>query len=204
MPNALLTTPFSNAEPDPTVAAIALGSNVGDRGTTLRDAVAAIARVPGVQLQACSKWFATQPVGPVQQGEFFNAAVLVSTTLDAHQLLACMLSIELCFGRDRSANSQRWGPRTLDLDLLVFGTQQLHGQALTLPHPRMHERAFVLEPLCAIAPTLAVPQATGAPCTVAALLSNLRKASLQQADQQGHQQDKITQPQHAGAARTTP
>jgi 2-amino-4-hydroxy-6-hydroxymethyldihydropteridine diphosphokinase len=143
------------------LAAIAFGSNLADRGATLRDAASAVAAIPGVRLLALSRWFETAPVGPIEQGKFLNAAAIVETTLPPHDLLSALLAIELRFGRDRSAQATRWGPRTLDLDLLVYGSLVLQDPALELPHPRMHEREFVLAPLASIAPHLAITTLQG-------------------------------------------
>jgi 2-amino-4-hydroxy-6-hydroxymethyldihydropteridine diphosphokinase len=139
-----------------TVVALALGSNMGDPARWVRDGVAAIARTPGVWLQACSSFVITAPVGPVAQPDFVNAAVVVRTALSPVALLGAMQAIELRCGRDRSDRAQRWGPRTLDIDVLTWGEARVHEAGLTIPHPRMHERAFVLVPLASIAPGLVV------------------------------------------------
>lgn len=137
-------------------AYVALGSNVGDRHAHIQAALDAITRLPGTRLLAVSPIIQTDPVGPVAQGPFLNAAAAVSTTLPPRKLLAHFQEIERTRGRDRSSE-RRWGPRTLDLDLLVFGDLVIDEPGLTIPHPRLHERRFVLEPLATIAPELVVP-----------------------------------------------
>jgi 2-amino-4-hydroxy-6-hydroxymethyldihydropteridine diphosphokinase len=140
----------------PVTAAIALGSNLGDRRAHLAAALDAIARLPGAHLIAASDFIQTEPVGPVPQGPFLNAAAVVETTLPPSALLESLLRIESSRGRDR-AREQRWGPRTLDLDLLVHGDRVICEAGLTIPHPRLHERLFVLEPLAQIASELRIP-----------------------------------------------
>jgi len=139
-----------------TVAHIALGSNLGDREGTLRRAVALLRR-PDIRVRAVSRFIETQPVGPAGQGPYINAAAELDTTLAPHALLAVLMDVERQLGRDRS-REQRWGPRTCDLDLLLVGQTVLDTPDLTLPHPRLHERRFVLEPLAAIAPHAVHPK----------------------------------------------
>lgn len=143
----------------PTCAAIALGSNLGDRAATLRSAIAAIAGLPLTAVVATSRLHETAPVGPVAQGEYLNACVRVSTSLTPRGLLAALLAIERTHGRDRT-REQRWGPRTLDLDILLFGDVTLRDEVntphLILPHPRLHERLFALEPLADVWPDAVV------------------------------------------------
>ncbi|MEM6835218.1 MAG: 2-amino-4-hydroxy-6-hydroxymethyldihydropteridine diphosphokinase [Cyanobacteria bacterium P01_C01_bin.120] len=131
-----------------TASAIALGSNLGDSLATLRAAVSALEAHSQVVVTAVSSVYLTAPLGPPQP-DIFNACVLLETTLTAPELLNLLLAIEATFGRVRS---QHWGPRTLDLDLLLFGQQILSTAKLQLPHPRMWERGFVLVPLAEIAP----------------------------------------------------
>lgn len=156
-----------------TTACIALGSNLGDRAGHIRSALEAIAATPGVRLQAASRMVETDPVGPVPQGNYLNAAAVVSTSLSCRALLDRLLEIERARGRDRTAE-QRWGPRTLDLDLLLFGDQIISEPGLVVPHPRLHERAFVLIPLAEVAPEFIVPTLGR---TVRSLLDGLRSAS---------------------------
>lgn len=134
-----------------TTAHIAVGSNLGDRAATIHAGLAALGRMEAVELVKVSALVETDPVGPPGQGRYLNGAATVRTSLSAPDLLAAMLAVELRFGRDR-ATTARHGPRTLDLDLLLFGDEVVSGPGLTLPHPRMHERLFVLAPLAEIAP----------------------------------------------------
>lgn len=137
-------------------ACIALGSNLGDRRANLLAALDALARHDGVQVVRTSAFLETEPVGPPGQGPYLNAAVEVATTLSARELLDVMLGIERSRGRTRDPG-QRWGPRTLDMDLLLYGDRVIDEPGLTVPHPRLTERLFVLEPLAAIAPERVVP-----------------------------------------------
>ena len=132
-------------------AYVALGSNLGDRRAHLEAAFAALAALPGTTLLARSAIYETPPFGPPGQQEYFNAAAALSTTLGPHALLDALLAIEQSRGRVRR---ERWGPRTLDLDLLLHGDTVLRDARLTLPHPAMLSRAFVLTPLCDLAPGL--------------------------------------------------
>ncbi|PSN12197.1 2-amino-4-hydroxy-6-hydroxymethyldihydropteridine diphosphokinase [filamentous cyanobacterium CCT1] len=128
--------------------AIALGSNLGDSQQILRAALAALHAPPAVELVAQSSVYQTVPIGPPQP-DILNACALINTTLSPQQLLSQLLQIEQDFGRVRR---QRWGPRTLDLDLIFYGQVCLAEPDLYLPHPRLRERAFVLVPLAEIAP----------------------------------------------------
>ena len=127
-----------------------LGSNVGDRAWAIGFALEQLGRSAGVSVEAVGPVIETAPVGPSGQGPYLNSAALVRTTLAPQALLALLLSIERAAGRDRS-REERWGPRTLDLDLLLYGDERIDEAGLTVPHPRLHERRFVLEPLAAIA-----------------------------------------------------
>jgi 2-amino-4-hydroxy-6-hydroxymethyldihydropteridine diphosphokinase len=125
---------------------IGIGANLGDREGALRSAVSALAAAPGVDLLAVSTFRETDPVGLVtDQPRFLNGAVAVETSLGARELLELLLRIEADHGRTREG--PQGGPRTLDLDLLVHGDERLDEPGLTVPHPRLHEREFVLEPL---------------------------------------------------------
>lgn len=129
-------------------AYIGLGSNLGDRERHLREATERLGRRPGIRVSRLSSIYETEPVGYVDQGAFLNMAAEVETTLNAEQLLDAMLDIERELGRTRDI---RWGPRTIDLDLLLYGDIRKSSEKLQLPHPRMLERAFVLVPLIEIA-----------------------------------------------------
>lgn len=160
-----------SASAKPTVAFIALGSNLGDRRLAIDRAVALLAADDHITISAISPLFETAPVGgPPGQGPFLNAACEVRTTRSARGLLDRLLSIEAALGRERRV---RWGPRLIDLDLLLFGDEVHDEPGLRIPHPRLHERLFVLEPLAAIAPR-AVHPVLGR--SIAALLEAARAA----------------------------
>jgi 2-amino-4-hydroxy-6-hydroxymethyldihydropteridine diphosphokinase len=130
---------------------IALGGNLGDVGATFRKAVAHICGMAQAALIARSSDYATPPWGDEQQPRFINACIEIETSLDPHALLFVLHKIEKKFGRDRT-KERRWGPRSLDLDLIAYDDVSLQTPELTLPHPRLFERAFVLVPLVEIAP----------------------------------------------------
>jgi 2-amino-4-hydroxy-6-hydroxymethyldihydropteridine diphosphokinase len=130
---------------------IALGGNVGDVRATFQKAIGNICGMTQGALLARSSDYATPPWGDEQQARFVNACIEIETGLDPHALLFTLHKIEKKFGRDR-ANETRWGPRTLDLDLIAYDDVSLQKPELTLPHPRLFERAFVLVPLAEIAP----------------------------------------------------
>jgi 2-amino-4-hydroxy-6-hydroxymethyldihydropteridine diphosphokinase len=153
-------------------AAIALGSNLGDRLATINAALTEIAAIAGVRVAAVSPIIETPPFGPVSQGPYLNGACIVQTSLSARSLLDALHAIEHAHGRDRGSEV-RWGPRTLDLDLLLYGDAVLGEPGLCVPHPRIQERLFVLEPLAAIAPDMRVPTLNA---TVAQLLTRLQSA----------------------------
>jgi 2-amino-4-hydroxy-6-hydroxymethyldihydropteridine diphosphokinase len=132
-------------------AIIALGGNVGDVRATFRKAIAHVCGMAQAVLVARSSDYATPPWGNDQQPRFINACIEIETSLDPHALLFTLQRIEKKFGRDRSKET-RWGPRTLDLDLITYDGISLERAELTLPHPRLFERAFVLVPLAEIAP----------------------------------------------------
>jgi 2-amino-4-hydroxy-6-hydroxymethyldihydropteridine diphosphokinase len=135
-------------------AFVGIGSNLGDRESHLRRALDLLAAEDGIEVLAVSGLRETEPVGPVEQGPFLNGAVQVSTELPPRELLERLLDVEQRLGRVRV---ERFGPRTIDLDLLVYGDEVVEEPGLTLPHPRLHERRFALEPLAELAPALVVP-----------------------------------------------
>lgn len=135
-------------------AYIGIGSNLGDSLSRVRGAFESLAGLPGCRLVARSRLYRTRPFGPVEQGDFINAVAGMLTTVSAATLLAGIRDIEAAAGRIRT---ERWGPRTLDLDLLVFGNQRVATPELDVPHPGIAERGFVLAPLVDVAPMLHVP-----------------------------------------------
>lgn len=145
--------------PAPVLAAVGLGGNLGDAAATLREALQALDELPDTQVLRSSPLYRTPAWGRTDQPDFVNAAALLRTTLDARSLLDGLLGIERRFGRDRGAAGEdaKWGPRTLDLDLLLFGEATIDEAGLRIPHPHLHERAFVLVPLAGIAPRMLVP-----------------------------------------------
>lgn len=132
-----------------TPAALGLGANLGDARAALREAVAGLAATPGVEVLAVSGLWRTAPVGGPEQPDYCNAVILVGAGVDALALLAVAQRLEAAAERTRQA---RWGPRTLDVDVLDVQGQRCEGPELTLPHPRAHERRFVLEPWAQVAP----------------------------------------------------
>jgi 2-amino-4-hydroxy-6-hydroxymethyldihydropteridine diphosphokinase len=139
-----------------TRAYVAVGSNLGDREGTLRAALEALAAEPGIDVVAVSRFYDTEPVGYVDQPRFLNGAAALETELPARELLERLLAVELRFGRSRE-DVPAQGPRTLDLDLLLYGDAEIDEPGLRVPHPRLHERRFVLEPLADLDPALEVP-----------------------------------------------
>ena len=135
-------------------AYIGIGANLGDRIKALQVALQMLNDLPEVRVTRESSVYETAPVGMTDQPEFLNAVVEVKTTLPALALLRALLDIENCLGRVRTL---RWGPRVIDLDLLVYGTEQSALPELIVPHPRLLERAFVMVPLAEIAPELVLP-----------------------------------------------
>jgi 2-amino-4-hydroxy-6-hydroxymethyldihydropteridine diphosphokinase len=139
---------------NPAHAYIALGSNLANPAQQVIRAFAALDGLPNSQLLARSSLYLTAPVGYADQPDFINAVAHISTELTPAQLLNAVLEVEHQFGRERTFQN---APRILDLDVLLYDDAQLHEAGLTLPHPRMHERAFVLVPLAEIAPDLKIP-----------------------------------------------
>jgi 2-amino-4-hydroxy-6-hydroxymethyldihydropteridine diphosphokinase len=136
------------------IAFVGLGSNLADPIAQVKQALMELEAIPATQVTARSSLYRTSPVGYLEQPEFINAVASVQTTLEPRALLAALLTIEDRHGRRRG---MRNAPRTLDLDLLLYAQEVLDGDGLTLPHPRLHERAFVLAPLAEIAPGTMVP-----------------------------------------------
>jgi 2-amino-4-hydroxy-6-hydroxymethyldihydropteridine diphosphokinase len=136
-------------------AYVALGSNLGDSRQQLLHAIDALAKLPHTRVLARSRFYRTPPWGVRDQPDFLNAVVTLETPLPPHELLAALLEIERAAGRQR--DGQRWGPRTLDLDLLHVDGHTLSDETLTLPHPHIAQRAFVLLPLRDVAPALDIP-----------------------------------------------
>ena len=135
-------------------AYIGIGANLGDAPAQVRQAIEALGQIEQTSLIRASSLYRTAPVGFLDQPDFINAVVAVDTELDAHRLLAGLRQIEIQYGRVRTFKD---APRTLDLDLLLYEDAQFADDVLAVPHPRMHERAFVLVPLAEIAPDVIIP-----------------------------------------------
>ena len=138
------------------IAFIPLGSNLGDPERKVREAIAALAELPQSRLVSASSLYRSAPVGHADQPDFINAVAQLATSLAPQALLAALLALEQQSGRERSFRN---APRTLDLDLLLYDAQHIAEPGLTVPHPRMHQRAFVLAPLLEIAPDCVIPGA---------------------------------------------
>jgi 2-amino-4-hydroxy-6-hydroxymethyldihydropteridine diphosphokinase len=151
-------------------AYIALGSNLGDRELNLLRGVAEVGRLPDSRVTALSSFYETSPVGTVVQDAFYNAVLCLSTRLDARTLLTHLLRIEHeTFKRVRTVLQ---GPRRMDLDLLLYGSDAINEVDLVVPHPRLPERRFVLQPLCEIAPNLLHPLTGTSICELLASLNS--------------------------------
>jgi 2-amino-4-hydroxy-6-hydroxymethyldihydropteridine diphosphokinase len=137
-------------------AYIGLGSNLGDREETLRAALDRLGAEEGIEVVAVSSFRETDPVGVLDQPRFVNGAAELATSLPPRELLERLLAVERSLGRDRT-KEERWGPRTIDLDLLLYGGEEIDDPGLTVPHPRLGERAFVLEPLLELDSELRLP-----------------------------------------------
>ncbi len=153
-----------------TLAYLALGSNLGDRAALIAAALAELAAAPGVASLRAGPVIETAPVGPPGQGPYLNTACVVETSLPPRELLELAHRIEARLGRDRAAETVRWGPRRIDIDLLLHGAALVNEPDLTVPHPQMHLRRFVLEPLAQVAPEAFHP---GLKRTAAQLLAAL-------------------------------
>jgi 2-amino-4-hydroxy-6-hydroxymethyldihydropteridine diphosphokinase len=153
-------------------AFIGLGANLGEPEAQVRRAIAALGTLPRTRLLAASSLYRSAPLGVGEQSDFINAVAQIETALPARALLEELLTTEARFGRERPHPG---APRTLDLDLLLYGNQVIEEPGLTVPHPRMHERAFVLVPLAEIAPDISIPR-TG---SVKTLLAACRGQKIQ-------------------------
>jgi 2-amino-4-hydroxy-6-hydroxymethyldihydropteridine diphosphokinase len=132
-------------------AVLGLGANLGERAVRMRDALSALAAHPAIRLRAVSSLYETAPWGMTDQPAFLNAAALVSTTLPPRALLDAILSVEAGLGRP-AGRREKWGPRTIDIDILTYGDRGVAEPGLVIPHPHLHERAFALAPLLDVAP----------------------------------------------------
>lgn len=150
---------------------IGLGSNLDDPLARVKRAVAALAELPDTRLIRHSPWYGSRAVGPGEQPDYVNGAAEIATDLSPHELLAELQRIEHRQGRERR---ERWAARTLDLDILLYGDLTLATDTLTIPHPRLQERPFVVYPLYDIAPSLRLPDGT----SLSALLDYLPSDSL--------------------------
>lgn len=147
-----------------TLAYIAIGSNLASPLEQVNAAITALGEIPHSQIVARSAFYRTPPLGPQDQPDYLNAAVALETTLDADILLDHTQRIELAQGRVRKA--ERWGPRTLDLDIMLFGDEVINTPRLTVPHYDMHNRGFMLWPLFEIAPEVLFPDGTPLACVL--------------------------------------
>ncbi|MFZ5801847.1 MAG: 2-amino-4-hydroxy-6-hydroxymethyldihydropteridine diphosphokinase [Candidatus Omnitrophota bacterium] len=163
----------------PSVIFIGVGSNLGDRQAQIQDARGALAARAGIRGLVSSAVRETDPVSRIPQGKFLNAVWRAETTLAPEALMKILLEIETAFGRVREEKN---GPRTLDLDLLFFGDRILRTPGIEVPHPRLHERLFVLEPLVELAPEWVHPVLQ---CTVRTLWEGLRERNTESAKMSG-------------------
>lgn len=136
------------------ISYLSLGSNQGDKKANLEKALDLLKRIPEIQLLKVSSYYETEPWGGVEQDSFINIAVEIETSMNPHELLTKCQEIEYIIGRKRSIH---WGPRTIDIDILTYQDQKIKTEKLTIPHPYMEEREFVLAPLREISPDLILP-----------------------------------------------
>lgn len=161
----LVVDAFDRTPDAPVDVVLALGSNLGAPQDTLRRAVGDLGQIPGVQVVDVSPLARTAPVGGPDQPDFLNAVVLARTALSARDLLRATQSVEQAHGRERH---EHWGPRTLDVDIIVYGSLTAVSDDLEVPHPRAHERAFVLQPWAQVSPDAVLPGLGGGPVAVLA------------------------------------
>jgi 2-amino-4-hydroxy-6-hydroxymethyldihydropteridine diphosphokinase len=141
-------------EPGLRSAFLGIGSNLGDRVGNVRAAVGFLSVTPGIRVERVSSYYETSPIGPVEQSDFVNVVAMIETAVSPSELLDLALGIEKRMGRVRDI---RWGPRVIDIDILLYDGIELDAENLKIPHPRMMERAFVMVPLAEIAPDLRFP-----------------------------------------------
>ena len=151
----MINDDFPAVRRSPSAVLLALGANLGDPRSQILDAWNRLTHIPGVQGECLSSFYVTKPVGgPENQPDFLNCAGLVRTEFTPEQLLGEILVIESVMGRVRT---EHWGPRVIDIDILLFGDRVIRTDRLVIPHPRMHERRFVLDPAAEIAPDMIHP-----------------------------------------------
>ena len=172
----------------PADAFIGLGSNVGDRAVHLRTAATALGQLAATHLVARSRVYQTPPVGPADQAPYFNAALHLQTVMEPLELLAAMRCIEAEAGRPPAEKRRHWGPRVLDLDLLLYGDAVIDMPGLRVPHPRMVQRWFVLRPLADLAPERVHPVLGR---TIGQLLAELEALGDDPAAGRGHVLDEV-------------
>jgi len=160
-----------------TTAYIGLGSNLGDRRSYIRKALRLLNDIPGIKVRRVAPIYHTAPMGFTHQDWFFNTVAEIETTLSPDALLAALLAVEARLGRVRT---QRWGPRTIDLDILLYGDLKLDTPDLTVPHPRLTERAFAVVPLADLAPELVLPGDVRAQDLAAALAAGQQIARVEE------------------------
>lgn len=139
------------------VTYVGIGSNLDDPRRQVVRAVQSLGQLPDTRLIACSPWYLSAPLGPAPQPPYINGVAMLATTLDPEQLLGALQAIE---GRQGRVRGERWGPRTLDLDILLFGAETIATPLLRVPHPELGRRAFVLHPLADLSPALILPDGT--------------------------------------------
>lgn len=153
---------------------LGLGANQGDPQGQLRQAVSEIEKIAGTRAHRCSAFYGSKPMGPQDQPDYVNAVLFLQCSLSPHELLDATQAIELALGRVRK--KERWGPRTLDIDVILFGSQTINDERLTVPHYGMKEREFVLYPLYELTPELVLPDG----CALKTLKEAVPHRDLQQ------------------------